>query len=181
MRAPTSSIGIILLICCTAAAADVEPLDIPVCAELELRVGGLFRVGTARLYLDQCEQARDKVLAPVPKQFSLLLARRFSGQDLSDTAYDLLRRNLGLASTDPLPESLACLAGAYVDGNAGDRFDVSYRPDLGLALHLNGQLVQFCEDAEGAEKYFSIWFGDEPFHRRMRETLLERAEIADQT
>lgn len=159
--------------------ADVEPLDIPACSELELRVAGLFRVGTARLYLDDCQEARKYILAPVPKQFSLQLARAFSGQDLSETAYDLLRRNLDLTDNEPLPESLACLAKAYVDGEPGDRFDVTYRPEKGLALRLNGDLLQFCEDTSHAEQYFSIWFGNEPFHRRMRETLLDRAENSD--
>ncbi len=159
--------------------AEVELLDIPACSELELRVAGLFRVGTARLYLDNCHEARNQILSPVPKQFSLRLARPFSGQDLSETAYDLLRRNLHLTEDEPLPESLACLAKAYVDGEPGDRFDVTYRPEIGLALRLNGNLVQFCEDASYAEQYFSIWFGDEPFHRRMREVLLDRAENSD--
>ncbi|MCC5866063.1 MAG: chalcone isomerase family protein [Wenzhouxiangella sp.] len=165
-----------MLACPALAESTPGPLDMPVCSELELRVGGLFRVGTARLYLDDCGRARDDVLAPVPKQFSLELARRFSGQDLSDAAYDLLRRNLGLETDDPLPEPLACLARAYVDADVGDRYDVSFSPERGLALHLNGELLQSCDEQGPAEKYFLIWFGDQPFHRRMRDALLERAE-----
>ncbi|TVQ35208.1 MAG: hypothetical protein EA370_09540 [Wenzhouxiangella sp.] len=159
-----------------SARADIGPLDIPVCSELELRVGGLFRVGTARLYLDDCPRARVDILASVPKQFSLELARSFSGEDLSEAAHDLLRRNLDLSHSEPLPESLACLADAYIDAGAGDRYDVSYLPEQGLALHLNGKLLKRCENAGLAEKYFLIWFGDQPFHRRMRDLLLERAE-----
>ncbi len=164
----------------TSDVADQGRPDLAACSELDLRVGGLFRVGTARLYLENCQHARQDILAPVAKQFSLEVARRFSGQDLSEVAHDLLRRNLDLSKDDALPEGLACLADAYVDVDAGDRYDVSYLPELGLALHLNGELLTRCENTGLAEKYFLIWFGDEPFHRRMRDTLLQRAETTVQ-
>lgn len=144
------------------------------CAELELRVAGLFRIGTARLYLDQCDDA-GRILDPIPKQFSLELARSFRGADLIESARSSLKDNLALETADDLPEVLRCLADAYVDADSGDRFDVIYRPQLGLSLYLNNELVRRCDDAEGAANYFMIWFGEQPFHRRMRDRLLEQA------
>lgn len=148
------------------------------CAELELRVAGLFRIGTAWLYLDQCADAH-RILEAVPKQFSLQLARSFRGADLIESARSTLKDNLALDSAEDLPEVLRCLADAYVDADSGDRYDVVYRPNEGLALFLNDQLLQTCEDHAGAEKYFMIWFGEEPFHRRMRDRLLEEALMTD--
>lgn len=145
------------------------------CSELELRVAGLFRVGTASLHLPDCARATQQVLAAVPKQFSLDLARRFDGADLSETARDLLVRNLELTDPSDLPDPLACLAGAYVDAGPGDRYDVVYRPGESLSLYLNDELIRRCEDTGFGEKYFMIWFGDQPFHRRMRDVLLQRA------
>lgn len=151
------------------------------CSELELRVAGLFRVGTAFLYLDQCEDASSRVLGSIPKQFSLELGRAFSGDDLAETARDTLRQNLGLQSNDPLPDSLACMAGAYVDADEGDRYDIVYQPGDGLAMFLNNELLRHCEDTGDAASYFKIWFGDRPFHRRMRDRLLQQAETATQS
>jgi hypothetical protein len=162
-----------LLLSCAALASDRPPLE--QCAELELRVAGLFRVGTASLHLNDCSAAREQILAEIPKQFSLDLARSFSGDDLSNTARDLLSRNLNLASADELPAPLACLADAYVDAQAGDRYDVIYQPGERLSLYLNEQLLRSCEDTGSGEKYFMIWFGEQPFHRRMRDELLRRA------
>ncbi|MGY6589040.1 MAG: chalcone isomerase family protein [Wenzhouxiangella sp.] len=147
-----------------------------VCSELELRVAGLFRVGTAYLYLDQCENASERILDSIPKQFSLRLARSFSGEDLADTARTTLKDNLGLDNIDELPETLACMAGAYVDADDGDRYDVIYQPGEGLAMFLNDELLKTCEDSGDAAKYFMIWFGEQPFHRRMRDRLLQQAD-----
>jgi hypothetical protein len=161
----------------SVATASNDPADtLEECAALELRVAGLFRVGTASLYLADCSTARESILTPVAKQFSLDLARSFSGDDLSDTARDLLVRNLDLNSSEQLPETLACLADAYIDAAAGDRFDVVYRPEGSLSLYLNDQLLRRCDDSGSGEKYFMIWFGESPFHRRMRDELLNQAQ-----
>jgi hypothetical protein len=156
-------------------AAEHQAATLQECAELELRVAGLFRVGTASLHLSDCTGAGEQILAAVPKQFSLELARDFDGADLSDTARDLLVRNLALADANDLPTALACLADAYVDAGPGDRYDVIYRPGDSLSLYLNDQPLRRCEDSGHAEKYFLIWFGEQPFHRRMRDVLLQRA------
>jgi hypothetical protein len=158
----------------TLALAAPAPDQLTRCAELELRVAGLFLVGTAYLYLDECANSQ-QILESVPKQFSLELARDFKGEDLIESARSILTRNLDVDSADQLPEVLRCLADAHVDADSGDRYDVVYRPEEGLGLYLNDRLLQSCNDSEGAEKYFLIWFGEDPFHRRMRDRLLEQA------
>lgn len=155
------------------AAEDRSGLE--QCSELELRVAGLFRVGTASLHLNDCGSPRDQVLAAVPKQFSLDLARSFSGADLSATAREVLTRNLALDSEQDLPAPLICMADAYVDAEAGDRYDVVYLPSDGLSMYLNNELLRRCDDDGSGEKYFMIWFGESPFHRRLRDELLRRA------
>lgn len=174
-------IGLLLAIVWSASVtAAPTPGNLTRCAELELRVAGLFHIGTAFLYLDECASA-PRILDSVPKQFSLDLARDFKGEDLVESARSILTRNLGVDSHEELPEVLRCLADAYVDADSGDRYDVVYRPGEGLGLYLNDRLVQSCDDSEGAEKYFMIWFGEDPFHRRMRDRLLEQAEAAAAT
>ncbi|TVS10787.1 MAG: hypothetical protein EA419_09795 [Wenzhouxiangella sp.] len=158
----------------SADAATGPDENLTRCAELELRVAGLFRVGTATLYLDRCADA-DRILESVPKQFSLELARSFKGKDLIESARSTLMQNLALASSDDLPSALRCMADGYVDAESGDRYDVVYRPGDGLRLFLNNDLLRQCDDGDDAEKYFMIWFGDKPFHRRMRDRLLDEA------
>lgn len=170
---------LVLLPALPAVADDASPIagngsEWMRCAELELRVAGLFRVGTALLYLDRCDDA-ERILEPVPKKFSLELARSFRGEDLIETARSTLQQNLALTNADDLPPPLRCMADAYVDADVGDRYDVVFEPGRGLSMYLNGELLRQCEASEGAEKYFMIWFGDQPFHRRMRDRLIEEA------
>jgi hypothetical protein len=158
--------GILLPAC---AMADLQR-----CSEVELKVIGLFSVGTASLHLDDCAQA-DRVLEPIPKMFSLELDRDMAGSDLVDSAQDLLVDNLGVDSVEALPAELACLANAYVDAEDGERFDVVYEPEQRLALYRNDELLRECPDQGRGHEYFKIWFGAEPFNERMKEKLLERA------
>jgi len=148
--------------------------DLKRCSEVELKVIGLFDVGTASLHLADCSAA-DRVLERVPKQFSLELDREIAGEDLIESANELLVENLGLSSREQLPEELSCLANAYVDADAGERFDVVYSPGERLALYRNQDLLRACPDRGHGHQYFQIWFGDDPFNDRMKERLLERA------
>lgn len=144
------------------------------CAEVQLRIAGLFNVGTATLHLADCADA-ERILESVPKQFSLELARDMKGQDLIDSANDTLVDNLDLDSRDDLPAELACLANAYVDAESGEQFDVVYEPDIRLALYRNGELLEECDDQGRGAEYFNIWFGERPFHRRLKNRLMEQA------
>ncbi len=148
--------------------------DLQQCAEVQLRIAGLFNVGTATLHLADCADA-ERILESVPKQFSLELARDMKGQDLIDSANDTLVDNLDLGSRDDLPAELACLANAYVDAESGEQFDVVYEPDTRLALYRNGELLEECADQGRGAEYFNIWFGERPFHRRLRDRLLSQA------
>jgi len=149
--------------------------DLERCSEVELKVIGLFNVGTASLHLPDCGQA-GRVLEPVPKMFSLQLAREIDGDDLVDSANELLVENLGdVDSRGELPEELACLANAYVDASAGERFDVVYEPAERLALYRNGELLAQCPDQGRGHEFFNIWFGEKPFNQRMKDRLLEQA------
>jgi len=167
--------GTLLLLLLMAAPASADAPDLQRCSEVELKVIGLFSVGTASLHLADCAQA-DRVLERVPKQFSLLLDRDMAGADLVESANELLVENLDdVGDPTELPAELACLANAYVDAEDGERFDVVYEPERRLALYRNGELLEECPDRGRGHEYFNIWFGEEPFNQRMKKALLERA------
>ena len=162
-----------LLLLANIALSQERP-DLIRCAEVQLRIAGLFNVGTASLFLDDCSDAQ-RILESVPKEFSLELARDMKGEDLIDSATNTLVDNLDLDSPEQLPQDLACLANAYVDAEKGERFDVVYEPDTRLALYRNGELLTECPDQGRGAEYFNIWFGERPFHRRLRDRLLSQA------
>jgi hypothetical protein len=172
LRIPTAIV--LLALACNATAGASGNGTLKQCAEVQLRVAGLFNVGTATLHLADCADA-ERILESVPKQFSLELARDMKGEDLIDSANDTLVDNLGLDSRDELPVELACLANAYIDAERGEQFDVVYEPRARLALYRNGELLEECPDQGRGAEYFNIWFGERPFHRRLKDRLLEQA------
>lgn len=158
-----------------AASASASATTLQRCSEVELKIIGLFSVGIASLHLADCDEA-GRVLDAIPKQFSLLLDRDMAGEDLIDSANELLVDNLDdVSSRNQLPEELACLANAYVDAQDGERFDVVYEPNERLALYRNDELLKECPDQGRGHEYFKIWFGEEPFNDKMKRRLLERA------
>ncbi|WP_376697345.1 chalcone isomerase family protein [Wenzhouxiangella sp. EGI_FJ10305] len=171
----TRSIWLILLLAAASTPAPAATAELERCSEVELKVIGLFSVGTASLHLADCGDA-GRVLEPVAKQFSLKLDRDMAGKDLIESANELLVENLDdVDNPDQLPEELACLANAYVDASDGERFDVVYEPEERLALYRDDELLTECPDQGRGHEYFKIWFGEEPFNDRMKKRLLERA------
>ncbi|RFF28772.1 MULTISPECIES: chalcone isomerase family protein [unclassified Wenzhouxiangella] len=167
------SIPAILLLVAVSSATPAATLER--CSEVELKVIGLFSVGTASLHLVDCSDT-GRVLETIPKQFSLKLDRDMAGEDLIESANELLVENLDdVDGPDELPQELACLANAYVDAVEGERFDVVYEPGNRLALYRNDELLTECPDQGRGHEYFKIWFGEEPFNQRMKKRLLERA------
>jgi len=170
MSRGTPSVLALLAFAPLAGASDFQR-----CSEVELKVMGLFSVGTASLHLADCGDI-DRILERIPKMFSLDLDRDMAGQDLIDSANELLVKNISEAeSPDELPQELACLADAYVDASEGERFDVVYQPDESLALYRDDELLKECPDRGRGHEYFKIWFGEEPFNKRMKNALIERA------
>lgn len=165
---------LIRLLLLVSTAPTLSAAELRQCSEVELKVIGLFSIGTASLHLADCGDA-EQVLEAVPKQFSLELDRDMAGEDLIESANELLVENLDDADNpDELPEELACLANAYVDARDGERFDVVYVPNEHLALYRNDELLQDCPDQGRGHEYFKIWFGEKPFNGKMKRRLLER-------
>ncbi len=171
---PASALAVMMAMACLSSSALAARADLERCSELELKVAFLFDVGTASLHLADCDQV-DRILESIPKQFSLEAARDFSAEDLAGTAREVLVENLGLDSAADLPGPLSCMAGAYVDTRPGDRYDIVYTPEEGLAMYLNDELLKRCDGGDQAEKFFMIWFGEQPFHHRLRDRLLDDA------
>ncbi|MDZ7789655.1 MAG: chalcone isomerase family protein [Xanthomonadales bacterium] len=162
------------VIALAAASGTADAATLERCSEVELKVIGLFSVGTASLYLADCGDV-ERILERVPKKFSLKLDRDIAGEDLIESANELLVENLDVDTPDALPEELACLANAYVDASEGERFDVVYEPNERLALYRNDELLAECPDRGHGHQYFQIWFGEDPFNDRMKKALIERA------
>lgn len=145
------------------------------CGEVTLRVfGGLITIGNAGLYLQDCART-DRIMDNVPQQFSVHLARDADGGRLTRMAREGLEDNLAEATRQQLTETFRCMTEAYRDAEAGRRYDVRYLPGHGLQLWLDDELLADCPCGPDGARYFSIWFGNDPFNAKMKEALLQQA------
>jgi len=146
---------------------------------LVLEGAGLFRwkyflkVYAAAHYVgaDATERTAE---ADVPRRLEIAYFVGISGKDFGMAADELLGEALPPERLAPLRERLDRLHRAYVDVKAGDRYALTYSPDRGTELSLNGRPLVSIEGADFARAYFGIWIGRRPIDTGLRDALLSR-------
>jgi hypothetical protein len=133
-----------------------------------------IKIVAAALYLDR-KCSSSGVLADVPKRLEMEYFRRIQAQDLIAGSEDLLARNVAQDQLAVLRPQIDAMHGMYRSLRAGDRCSLTYLPDVGTWLTLNGQLLGTIAGAQFAAAYFSIWFGHQPMDAGLKRKLLGRA------
>lgn len=144
---------------------------------LTLRGVGLVRellfikVVMAALYLQHgipVEQA----LSDVGKRVEMQSFRTIPAADFIREAEIALAENVPAATIETLRPRLNQLHQAYEDLKPGDRYALTYLPNSGTYLELNGTPRLSIEGADFAAAYFAIWLGGQPIHKKLKEQLL---------
>jgi hypothetical protein len=157
-------------------AAFARALEVPG-ARLVMEGAGLFRwkylvkVYAAAHYVGE----DSKGLGPdadIPRRLEIAYFVGISGKDFGLAAEELLGDALTPERLSPLRERLAQLHGAYVDVKSGDRYALTYVPNRGTELALNGRPLALIEGADFARAYFGIWIGRKPIDVGLRDALL---------
>jgi hypothetical protein len=60
----------------------------------------------------------------------------------------------------------------YQDVKPEDRYAITYQPDHGTELSLNGTVLGVIEGADFARALFSIWLGPEPVSKSLKSVLV---------
>ena len=71
-----------------------------------------------------------------------------------------------------LADRIETLHRAYRDVDKGDRYSLTYVPEQGTELALNGQVLTRVAGADFACAYFGIWLGGDPIDDGLRDRLL---------
>jgi hypothetical protein len=166
-----------------AGAATVSGVSFPPRVEvgeraLDLCHAELFEwkwvvdVYVAALYLGGCGEAPRVLEADVPRRLELSYLRGFEARQFGEAAEAVLRRTLDDAALASLRERIERLHRAYRDVAAGDRYALTYVPDRGTELALNGEPLATIPGADFARAYFGIWLGSRPVDEGLRDALL---------
>lgn len=139
------------------------------CSAVPIKVM-LFNLGDVALYREQCSDDTDLTSQPI--QLSFIYKRSFDAENFQKSSVELLKRNLDESTFESIETGLLKFNTGYQQAEPGDRFDIRYSSSEGLMLFKNGQQISQSDDAQLGEVYFDIWFGKDPFSKRMKKDLL---------
>jgi hypothetical protein len=144
---------------------------------LTLRGIGLVRellfikVVTAALYVQDGTPV-EQALSNVGKRVEMESFRTIPADDFIREAEIALAANVPAALIGMLRPRLDQLHQAYEDLKPGDRYAITYLPNSGTHLELNGNIRVSIEGADFAAAYFEIWLGGNPIHKKLKAQLL---------
>ena len=136
-----------------------------------LRYRIVFRGYVAALYLPDGSSG-NQALSNLPRRLELSYFWSIAGQDFALAAEQLLAKQLTPPELTALRPRINSLHQAYVDVEPGDRYALTYIPDVGTELRLNGERLATVPGQDFAKAYFSMWLGENPLDQGLREDLL---------
>lgn len=136
-----------------------------------LRYRVVFKGYVAALYLPR-EVASERVLDDVPKRLEIEYFWSIEAADFAKAQDEGIARNLDAAALERIRPQMAAMGALYRDVEPGDRYALTYVPGGGTELALNGEPLGVVAGAEFARAIFSIWLGEEPLSRSLKNQLL---------
>jgi hypothetical protein len=133
----------------------------------------VLKVYDAALHLGAGESPA-RIFADIPTRLHLGYHRGFTAAEIVKGGDTLLARNVDDATVATLRERLALINRTYRDVKPGDSYTLTYVPDLGTTLRLNGAALVTIPGHDFAAAYFRIWLGEDPISPALRDSLLGR-------
>ena len=136
-----------------------------------LRYKIIFKVYAAALYLGGECTVKD-VFKDVPKRLELVYFSSIAAEDLALSSDKVLQRNVSEQQFEEMRSQVKKLYQSYQDVKPKDRYVLTYIPGKGTEMILNAKSLITIQGADFAKAYFSIWLGNQPLDKDLRDTLL---------
>jgi hypothetical protein len=179
------AIALILGFCVPANAADVlgvnfseEIKDEGV--DMELKGTGIksvvfIKAFVAGFYADENNDPTD--LGEFAKRVDVQYFVSIPGKKLNAFTIDSMKDNITDSEFENIMEKVAIMRDYFVDLKPGDRFSLTYIPGVGTKFAHNNELVGVIEGKEFAKAIFSVWVGERPFDKKLRDQILGSIKI----
>lgn len=142
------------------------------CNTTNINIIFVLDVGSAELYLPDC-----KVLDYSDFLLAITYNRPFTKQEFIASSDELIARNNSAETYKKIKDELDKFNSKYLGVEKGDEYRISYTENFGLILQKNSKLISSSTDTDLARAYFKVWFGDKPFHQKMKKNLLKNITI----
>lgn len=136
-----------------------------------LRYLRFIRAYAGGLYLPQNVGSAD-ALSDVPKRLVLEYFHPIEAEEFADATRTMVAKNTDTETFIRIAPVLDRLCRTYRTVAPKDRYALSYAPEKGLELTLNGTLLGTFEGAAFARAMFAIWIGRDPIDKKFRNRLL---------
>ncbi|MCS6969677.1 MAG: chalcone isomerase family protein [Planctomycetota bacterium] len=165
----------VLLLAMTLAAADwpasrvIGEHQVPLCGSARFTWWGI-EVYDVALYLPPGAAP----LAEAPRAIAFRYRRAFTARDLARATTVTVQARAAGAPPAEVEAGLAAINRLWPDVGAGDELTLVYEPAQGLRVLLNDRQLGVVSGTQFARVLFSVWLGEQPIDRRLRDRLLAR-------
>lgn len=169
----------LLLIAHGSFAANVGGIDLPMRhGDFQLHGAGLlrkgliFRIYVGALYVTDKADV-ENILGDVPKRLDIHYFHDTPKKYMIRTAEKTMQKNLPEAEYRRLLPKIEELHRAYLDGQKGSCASIIHTPGEGLTYAFDNEPVLTIPCDDFANAYFTIWLGQQPSSRTIKQRLLE--------
>lgn len=133
-----------------------------------------FPLYEAALYTAPGADAADVLEASEPFHLTFRYLREIDKSIILKSADRMLEKNLSPEERDQIADRVARINEAYITVTEGDRSSLTFVPNEGTTLRVNGEARVTIPGDDFAQLYFRIWIGPEALSASLREHLLGR-------
>jgi len=174
------SAALLLLFAFAAEARTIEGVRFPEAvragsSEMRLQGAGLlrykviFRGYVAALY----QQApRPDADTPSARRLEIEYFWDIPAGEFQKATVEGIRKNSDPENFEQLREQIDTFNQFYRDIESGDRYSLTYLPERGTELALNGEPLGTMPGVEFASALFGIWLGEQPLDETLKKKLL---------
>jgi hypothetical protein len=108
----------------------------------------------------------------VRKHLELCYFRKIPAKGFVEASQEHLQKTLPADQLMRIQSRLDDLYSLFRDVGPDDRYMLSYTPETGTVLSLNGEPLGAIPGVDFAEAYFGIWLGEKPLNEKFRDQVL---------
>ena len=131
-----------------------------------------FPLYEAALYAEPRAEVESVLDADVAFHLTFRYLRYIEKPVILQAADRMLDKNLSSKEQDRIAERVKNLNDAYTSVEEGDTSSLTYDPEKGTTLRINGESRTTVSGQDFAQLYFKIWLGPEPLSKSLRDHLL---------
>lgn len=165
----TSALIWFVVLCSSAAVAQTLPLPLLGIAEKKVLS---FKVVTVRLYVLPGHKGDRVLRANIPKRLEVTYHVNIPKEELQRATTKGIKKNVPSQTFDYLKPKIDQINSYYPDVKSGDQVVITYEPNTGCQIKINGQIKGTVTGNDFAWAFFSIWIGDKPVDYLAKQKLL---------